>query len=191
MYLCKQLLYLSTKCLSQSSNTQLCAQCMEQIRQLVHILIPLLSLRGPLDVLVLIAPHMVILVLDYISEWIPSGCSWEQRGFPTVLLLTIGFPLVFDMGGVGTRSPKSCEFCIIFYILLCSCINLDQWYQSGMLFSVFLCISPTWSGYKELGLDLVEHLQDQPRKPRRPPMAEEKKYERARDPLKISIVKAL
>jgi hypothetical protein len=38
-------------------------------------------------------------------------------------------------------------------------------------------MSPSRSGYKELGLDLVEPLQDQPRKPRRPPMGEEKKDE--------------
>ena len=35
-------------------------------------------------------------------------------------------------------------------------------------------MSPTRSGYKELGLELVEPLQDQPRKSRRPPMADEK-----------------
>ena len=50
---------------------------------------------------------------------------------------------------------------------------------------------PTRSGYKELGLDLVEPLQDQPRKPRRPPMVEEKKDEGARDPIKILLEEAL
>ena len=40
-------------------------------------------------------------------------------------------------------------------------------------------MSPTRSGYKELGLELVEPLQDQPRKSRRPPMADEKKDEGA------------
>ena len=52
-------------------------------------------------------------------------------------------------------------------------------------------MSPTWSGYKELGLDLVEPLQDQPHKPRRPPMAEEKKDEGAGDPIKIFLEEAL
>jgi hypothetical protein len=47
------------------------------------------------------------------------------------------------------------------------------------------------SGYKELGLDLVEPLQDQPRKPRRPPMGEEKKDEEARDPIKLLLEEAL
>ena len=52
-------------------------------------------------------------------------------------------------------------------------------------------MSPTQSGYKELGLDLVEPLQDQPHKPRRPPMAEEKKDEGAGDPIKILLEEAL
>ena len=51
-------------------------------------------------------------------------------------------------------------------------------------------MSPTRSGYKELGLDLVEPLQDQPRKPRRPPMGEEKKYEGAGDPIEILLEEA-
>ena len=58
-------------------------------------------------------------------------------------------------------------------------------------FFVFLCMSPTRLGYKELGLDLVEPLQDQPHKPRRPPMAEEKKGEGARNPIKILLEEAL
>ena len=56
-------------------NTQLCAQGIEQIHQLMQILIPLLLQRGSLDVLVLIAPHGVILFLDAVSEKIPSGCD--------------------------------------------------------------------------------------------------------------------
>ena len=50
---------------------------------------------------------------------------------------------------------------------------------------------PTRSGYKELGLDLVEPLQDHPRKPRRPPMAEENKDEGAGYPIKILLEEAL
>ena len=45
-------------------------------------------------------------------------------------------------------------------------------------------MSPMRSGYKELGLNLVEPLQDQPRKHRRPPMAEENKDEGVGDPIK-------
>lgn len=52
-------------------------------------------------------------------------------------------------------------------------------------------MSPTRSGYKELGLDLVEPLQDQPRKTRRPPMVEENKDEGARDPFKMLLEEAL
>ena len=52
-------------------------------------------------------------------------------------------------------------------------------------------MSPTRSGYKELGLNLVEPLQDQPRKPRRPHLGDEKKYEGAGDPIKILLEEAL
>jgi hypothetical protein len=52
-------------------------------------------------------------------------------------------------------------------------------------------MSPTRSGYKELGLDLVEPLRDPPRKPRRPPMGEEKKDEGAGDPIKMLLEEAL
>ena len=45
--------------------------------------------------------------------------------------------------------------------------------------------------YKELGLNLVEPLQDQPRKPRRPPMGDEKKDERAGDPIKTLLEETL
>ena len=52
-------------------------------------------------------------------------------------------------------------------------------------------MSPTRSGYKELGLDLVEPLQDQPRKPRRMPIWDEKKNEGVGDPIKILLEEAL
>jgi len=52
-------------------------------------------------------------------------------------------------------------------------------------------MSPMRSGYKELGLNLVEPLQDQPRKPWRPPMGEEKKDEGAGDPIKMLFEEAL
>eukprot|EP00253_Pinus_taeda_P035157 PITA_35157 len=52
-------------------------------------------------------------------------------------------------------------------------------------------MSPTRLGYKELGLELVEPLQDQPCKSRRPPMADEKKDEGAGDPIKILLEEAL
>jgi hypothetical protein len=52
-------------------------------------------------------------------------------------------------------------------------------------------MSPTRSGYKELGLDLVETLQDQPHKPRRFPMGGEKKDEGEVDPIKMLLEEAL
>ena len=52
-------------------------------------------------------------------------------------------------------------------------------------------MSPTRVGYKELGLNLVEPLQDQPRKSRRPPMGDEKKDEGAKDPIKMLLEEAL
>jgi len=52
-------------------------------------------------------------------------------------------------------------------------------------------MSPTRSGYKDLGLELVEPLQDQPCKSRWPPMADEKKDEGAGDPIKIFLKEAL
>jgi hypothetical protein len=58
-------------------------------------------------------------------------------------------------------------------------------------FSILLCMSPMRSGYKELGLDMVEPLRDQPRKPRRPPMGEEKKDEGVGDPIKMLLEEAL
>ena len=47
------------------------------------------------------------------------------------------------------------------------------------------------AGYKELGLDLVEPLQDQPHKSRWPPMGDEKKDEGAEDPIKILLKEGL
>ena len=52
-------------------------------------------------------------------------------------------------------------------------------------------MSPTRSRYKELGLDLVKPLQDQPHKSRQMPMGDEKKYEGAGYPIKILLEKAL
>ena len=58
-------------------------------------------------------------------------------------------------------------------------------------FSILLCMSPTRLRYKELGIDLVEPLQDQPRKARQAPMGDKKKDEGARYPIKILLKEAL
>ena len=76
-------------------------------------------------------------------------------------------------------------------ILLHYFINLDQWYQSGLLFLILLCMSSTRLGYKDLGLDLVEPLQDKPHKTQWTPMGDEKKDEGAGDPIKILLEEAL
>ena len=52
-------------------------------------------------------------------------------------------------------------------------------------------MSPTRSGYKELGLELVKPLQDQPQKSQRPPMEDENKDEGVGDPIKILLEAAL
>ena len=52
-------------------------------------------------------------------------------------------------------------------------------------------MSPTRAGYKELGLDLVEPLQDQPCKSRQPPMREKKKDEGVEDPIKMLLEEEL
>ena len=52
-------------------------------------------------------------------------------------------------------------------------------------------MSPTRVGYKELGLDMVEPLQDQPHKSRWPPMEDENKDEGVEDPIKILLEEAL
>ena len=55
----------------------------------------------------------------------------------------------------------------------------------------FFRMSPTRLGYKELGLELVEPLQDQPRKSQQPPMVDEKKDEGVGYPIKILLEEAL
>jgi hypothetical protein len=52
-------------------------------------------------------------------------------------------------------------------------------------------MSPTRSGYKQLGLEPVEPLQDRPRRTRRPPMGEEKRDDGAGDPFKLLLEESL
>jgi len=52
-------------------------------------------------------------------------------------------------------------------------------------------MSPTRFAYKELGLELVEPLQDQPHKSQPPPMADENKDEGVGYPIKILLEEAL
>ena len=52
-------------------------------------------------------------------------------------------------------------------------------------------MSPTRAGHKELGINLVEPLQDHPRKSRGPPMGDEKKDKGVVDPIKMLLEEAL
>ena len=52
-------------------------------------------------------------------------------------------------------------------------------------------MSPTRSGYKELGLKITKPLQDGPYRTRQPHMEEEKKDEGEGDPIKLLFEEAL
>jgi hypothetical protein len=52
-------------------------------------------------------------------------------------------------------------------------------------------MSPTRSGYRELGLELVSLEENRSRHPKRPPMVEEKRDEGAEDPIKLFLAEAL
>ena len=52
-------------------------------------------------------------------------------------------------------------------------------------------MSPTRSGYKELGIPLTEPLKDGPHQARRPHMAEETRDDRVGDPIKLLLEEAL
>jgi hypothetical protein len=91
---------------------------------------------------------------------------------------------------------------LLFSISLCYCIqsvihfvpliNPDQWYQSSLLFIYFSsCMSPTRSGYKKLGLEPVEPLQDRSCRARQQPMGDEKKDDGAGDPFKMFLEESL
>ena len=69
---------------------------------------------------------------------------------------------------------------------------MDQWYHSGLFFIYFSsCMSPTRFGYKKLGLEPVEPLQDWLRRTRKQPMGDEKKDDGAGDPFKFLLEESL
>jgi hypothetical protein len=91
---------------------------------------------------------------------------------------------------------------LLFSVSLCYCIqsisqfvlliNPYQWYQSDLLFIYFsLCMSPTRSGYKKLGLEPVKPLQDRPCRARKQPMGDKKKDDGVGDPFKMFLEEAL
>jgi hypothetical protein len=82
-----------------------------------------------------------------------------------------------------------CIHSIIYFIPF---INLDQWYQNGLLFIYFSsCMSPTRSGYKKLGLEPVEPLKDQSCQDQQQLMGDKKKYDGQGDPFKLFLEEAL
>ena len=52
-------------------------------------------------------------------------------------------------------------------------------------------MSPTRSGYKKLGLEPIEPLQDRPRRARQQPMGDEKKDDGVGDPFKMFLEESL
>jgi hypothetical protein len=89
-------------------------------------------------------------------------------------------------------SSYLCVYCIQYVSQFVMLINLDQWYQSGLIFIYFSsCMSPTRSGYKKLGLKPVEPLQDRSRRARQKPMGDEKKDDGVGYPFKMLLEEAL
>jgi hypothetical protein len=88
-----------------------------------------------------------------------------------------------------------CVFpCYISVIFLSSCRsqnNLDQWYQSRLLLVVSQRRTPTRSRYRELGLELILLEDNYSCQPKRPPMVEEKRDDKAGDPFKTLLEEAL
>ena len=83
-------------------------------------------------------------------------------------------------------------YCIHYINNFVMLLNLDQWYQRNRLFIYFSsCISPTRSGYKKLGLELVKPLQYQPCRAQKQPMGDEKKDDGVGDPIKMFLEEAL
>ena len=76
------------------------------------------------------------------------------------------------------------------FILLHSCINLDQSYQSSLIFLDPSLHVPNEVRVYGVGLDLVEPLQDKPCKPRQMPMGDENKDEGVGYPIKILLEEA-
>ena len=69
--------------------------------------------------------------------------------------------------------------------------NLDQLYQRRFLLIVFQCMSSTRSKYNKLGLELVSLEENCSHIPKKPSMVEEKKNDRANDPISLFLEQAL
>ena len=60
-----------------------------------------------------------------------------------------------------------------------------------MLFVIFLCMSPTRLGYRELGFELIKPIEHFPCQPKQPPMADKNKENKVGDPLRCCFSKLL
>ena len=69
--------------------------------------------------------------------------------------------------------------------------NLDQWYQSRLLLIVFQCMSLMRSEYSKLGLEIVSLEDNHSLTSKKPSMAEEKKNDRADNPINQLLEQAL
>jgi hypothetical protein len=85
-----------------------------------------------------------------------------------------------------------CVYCIQSVNQFVSLLNLDQWYQSGLLFIYFsLCMSLTRFGYKKLGLEPIENFQYWLCQTRQKPMGDENKDDGAGYPFKMLLKESL
>jgi hypothetical protein len=89
-------------------------------------------------------------------------------------------------------SPYLCVYCIQSVNQFVPLLNLDQWYQSGLLFIYFyLCMSPTRSGYKNLGPEQIDPLLDRSPRAQQQPMGDKKKDYGVGDPIKMFLKESL
>jgi hypothetical protein len=89
-------------------------------------------------------------------------------------------------------SSYLCVYCIQSLNQFVPLLNMDHWYQSGLLFIYFsLCMSPTRYRYKKLGLKPIEPLEDRPRRAQQQPIGDKNKYDGAGDPIKMFLKEAI
>jgi hypothetical protein len=94
-----------------------------------------------------------------------------------------------------TKVGFHCIYAIYDIVLLLShfilIYNMHQLYQINLLLVISRCITTTWLGYRELGLELVSLGDNHSRRPKKPPMVEENKYDGLGHPFKNFLEEAL
>jgi hypothetical protein len=68
---------------------------------------------------------------------------------------------------------------------------MDQLYQRNLLLVISQCITTTWLGYRELGLELVSLGDNHSRRTKKPPMVEENKDDGLGHPFKKFLEESL